>query len=76
MYDFKTKITKNLILKARWISEEPVTDDFELDIVTMSLNVGSSRKVIVTLPEKMKNTKLLYASNDKSIATVRKHDGL
>ncbi len=71
-FSFSTKITRDITLKARWSSDsEPEeVEDLELDVSTLSLTVGSSRKVNVTLSEGLKDAKLVWKSSDESIATV------
>ncbi len=67
-YDFNTKVTKDITLKAHW--DEANTGDFVLDVTSLSLTVGSSRQVKATLSGDLKDAKLTWKSSNESIATV------
>ncbi len=67
-FDFNTKVTKDITLEARWKDSE--INDLILDTTTLSLTVGESKQIKVTLTGELKDTKLVWKSSNKKIATV------
>ncbi len=68
LFDFDTKITKDITLKAHWS-----LDEIELDLSKMNLKVDETAKLdILSLPEGLSEDDLEYVSSDESIATVDK----
>lgn len=65
LFDFQTKITSDIILKARWIKEEE--RKVHLDLEELSLNPGSTHTFDV---ENNTKQKLKWTSSDSSIVSV------
>ncbi len=65
IFDFNTKITKDITLKAYWNKE------IELSDTELSLVVDSTHKLkILSLPDGLDEKDLIYSSSDESIVTV------
>ena len=68
IFDFDTKITKNITLKARW---NPIDDSIVLDSTSMSLTIDEEKNIeIEDLPDGVDINDLLWSSSDDSIVTV------
>ncbi len=66
LFDFKTKITKNITLKAHWQS-----NGIELESDHLNLVVGLEDEIkILSLPDGITIEDLVFTSSDESIATV------
>ncbi len=66
LFDFDTKIEKNITLVAHWKSI-----GIELEKTKVNLLVGKEEKLnILTLPDGLKEEDLIYISSDESIATI------
>lgn len=66
LFDFNTKIDKNITLEARW---EEISESFELETNTMSLVIGSEETIKVKSDDSLD---FEYISSDSSIASVDK----
>ncbi len=68
IFDFDTKITKDITLIAYW-----KVDSIILDNNSLNLAVGDQEQIVISiLPEGLEATDLIYESSDPSIATVSK----
>ena len=66
LFDFDTKITKNIQLQARWNST-----NIELNSAKISLVIGTEEKLeILSLPKGVNKKDLIYSSSDESIVSV------
>ncbi len=66
LFDFDTKITKDITLKAHWDS-----DGIKINLTNISLVVGEGKKIeISSLPDGLNISDLIYTSSDESIVTV------
>ena len=66
LFDFDTKITKDITLEAYWSSNE-----LELSNKNINLVVGKEGKIdFSSLPEDLDEKDLVYSSSDESIVTV------
>lgn len=66
LFDFSTKITKDMTLEAYW-SEDSIV----LGTKNVSLLVGTEKLIeILSLPDGVKKEDLIYSSSDEEIATV------
>ncbi len=69
LFDFNTKINKDIVLKALWSS-----DKIEIKAKELKLEVGNEKVLeFVSLPEGVNITDLTFTSSDQSIATVDKN---
>ena len=65
-YDFSTKVTKDITLKAHWNATNIV-----LTSTSMTIKVGETGKIeIADLPEGLEEDNLVWTSSDEKIATV------
>ena len=70
LFNFNTKITKNITLKAHW------SNGINLN-KKMVLNVGQQEKIeILKLPNGLSEKDLIYSSSDESIAIVDKNGNI
>ena len=68
-YDFDTKVTENITLKAQWNQEE--IKEIVLEISSLELKVGETSTIhIVSLPDGYTINDITYATTDPSIANV------
>ncbi len=66
IFDFDTKITKDITLIAKWKVDSIILDNESLNLV-----IGDEEKIVISLlPDEVKDTDLVYESSDTSIATV------
>ncbi len=71
-FDFKTKITKDITLKAKWKSAE-----LKLKASEIELKVGEEKLIeLLDLPEGVTKDDIIYEVSDDSIATVDKNGNL
>ncbi len=63
-FDFNTRITKDIILKAHWLLEDNI---LRLDLTELSLKLGSKHTFNV---ENTTKQSLKWSSSDESVATV------
>ncbi len=71
LFDFDTKITKDIILEAYWNAE------IGLKVKELNLVIGSTQKLeISSLPDGLSEKDLIYLSSDDSIVTVDENDNL
>ncbi len=72
LFDFDTKITEDITLKANWDA-----NGIKLSSTSLSLVVGSEEKLeILSLPEGINKEDLIYSSSDESIVTVDENGNL
>ena len=68
-YDFSTKVTKDITLKAHWTQK--ASAEINLSVSSMNLTIGSSGAISVSsLPDGYTEEDLVYSSNDEEMATV------
>ena len=71
LFDFSTKVTKDMVLEARWEAEEIDEGKITLDVTTTSLKVNEKGVIeVMTLPEGVTEEDLVWTSSDESILTV------
>ncbi len=67
LYDFDTKVTKNMTLKAKW----SLSDEIALDSTSLTLSVNDTQTLKVTkILDGYDIKDLIWDSSDESIATV------
>ncbi len=72
LFDFDTKIRKDITLEAYWNS-----NSIELKSTSISLVVGLEKKLeILSLPDGITKENLVYSSSDESIVTVDENGNL
>ncbi len=70
LYDFNTKVTKDIILEARWTLEGKVTG-VSLNINELTLKPNGTYNLIVTVsPEDANNKNVKWTSSDSNIVSV------
>ncbi len=69
-FDFTSKITKNITLKAKWSSESEETPGLVLNLDTLTLKPGEKTTLVATLGPDNEKVELIWSSSDESIATV------
>lgn len=68
-YDFDTKVTDNITLKAQWNQEE--IREIVLEISSLELKVGEKSTIhVVSLPDGYTINDITYVTSDSSIANV------
>ena len=74
LYDFDTKVTKDMVLKARWnASDEIAVDGISLNVEDLTLTVGDKYSLEATIsPDDATDKELVWKSSDSSIVTVDK----
>ncbi len=69
LFDFSTKITKDMVLEARWAEIDG--DKITLNVTTLTLAVNEEGVIETTsLPEGVTEEDLIWSSSDESIVTV------
>ena len=68
LFDFNTKITKDMTLTAQWAE---ISDELSLNTGSISVLLGEQRGIeVISLPEGVTKDNLIWTSSDPSIASV------
>ena len=71
LFDFTTKITKNITLKAKWSLESADLTGISLNLETLTLKPGETTTLVASFePDNAEKVELVWSSSDESIATV------
>lgn len=74
LFDFNTKINKNIKLEARWKKIGKEVEKVSLDKIVLSMNAGDEAELKVTVtPNDAEDQNLTWTSSDTSIVTVDKN---
>ncbi len=69
LFDFNTKVTKDITLEAKWTPKEEETS-LTLESTKITLTVGESDKIVVKTTGDIREAKLKWTSSDENIVSV------